>query len=186
MPFDQTVAVVRKALSDIFTEVDAWFDRAEELRRFKPISGGWSIDQILEHITLTNHFLMLVIRRWSEKAVGKAQRGQVVPEGESDLARLDIVGQRGTFNWVHPAHMEPTCLPVSTEVRDRMRRQVTECLDLLTRMGKGEGFLCKIRMSVNDLGKIDLYQWLYFLGQHARRHLQQMQEVEREFGKTTS
>jgi hypothetical protein len=41
-------------------------------------------------------------------------------------------------------------------------------------------------MSVNDLGKIDLYQWLYFLGQHARRHLQQMQEVEREFGKTTS
>jgi hypothetical protein len=37
-------------------------------------------------------------------------------------------------------------------------------------------------MSVNDLGKIDLYQWLYFLAQHARRHVQQMQEVARQAG----
>lgn len=37
-------------------------------------------------------------------------------------------------------------------------------------------------MSVNDLGKIDLYQWLYFLARHARRHVQQMQEVERQAG----
>jgi len=44
-------------------------------------------------------------------------------------------------------------------------------------MGNGEGSLCKVRMSVNELGKIDLYQWLYFLAQHARRHLDQMEGV---------
>jgi hypothetical protein len=36
-------------------------------------------------------------------------------------------------------------------------------------------------MSVNDLGKIDLYQWLCFLAQHARRHLHQLRAVEGEF-----
>jgi len=36
-------------------------------------------------------------------------------------------------------------------------------------------------MTVNALGKIDLYQWLFFLSQHARRHLQQLAAIEAEF-----
>jgi hypothetical protein len=119
---------------------------------------------------------MLVIRRWTEKAVRKAQRGEPIPESQSDLARLEVIGERGSFGWVHPEHMELTV------VRDRMGQQVAECLELLTRLGRGEGSLCKVRMSVNDLGKIDLYQWLYFLAQHARRHVQQMEEVARQAG----
>jgi hypothetical protein len=39
-------------------------------------------------------------------------------------------------------------------------------------------------MSVNNLGKIDLYQWLYFLAQHSRWHLQQMAMNERLFSQT--
>jgi hypothetical protein len=181
MPYQATIAAVRQALTSIFNEVDAWFDRPEALRRFEPGSGRWSVEQILEHVTLTNHFLMLVIRRRAEQAVRKTERGEPIPQGESDLARLDIIGERGSFGWVRPEHMEPTGLPTPAEVRDRMRRQVAECLELLARMGNGEGALCQVRMSVNALGRIDLYQWLYFLAQHARRHLHQMQEVEREF-----
>jgi hypothetical protein len=37
-------------------------------------------------------------------------------------------------------------------------------------------------MSVNDLGQIDLYQWLYFLAQHGRRHVQQLHEVAGQAG----
>src|SRR5262249_19103618 len=156
------------------------------LRQFRPASGGWSIEQILEHITLTNHFLLLVIRRWTGKAVRKSQRGEPITEGESDLAGLDVIGRRGSFNWVRPEHMEPTGGPTSPEVRSTMQQQLVECQELLTRMGNGEGSLCTVRMSVNDLGKIDLYQWLYFLAQHARRHLHQMEEAAREFGKAPS
>jgi hypothetical protein len=36
-------------------------------------------------------------------------------------------------------------------------------------------------MPVNALGRIDLYQWLFFIVQHARRHLQQMASTEAEF-----
>ncbi len=181
MPYRATIAAVRQALTAIFAEVDGWFDCPAAMRRFKPLAGGWSLDQILEHVTLTNYFLMLVIRRWTAKAVRKAQRGAAIPEGESDLARLDILGERGSFAWVRPEHMEPTGAPASAEVRERMRGQVAECLELLAQLRGGEGALCKVRMSVNGLGKIDLYQWLYFLAQHARRHLHQLRAVERAF-----
>lgn len=182
VPYQKTIAKVRQALTDIFADVDRWFDRPEEIRRFRPPSGGWSIDQILEHVTLTNHFLMLVIHRWTEKAIREVQRGVPVPVGESELAILDIIGERGSFAWVRPEHMEPTGVPSSTEVRAQMRQQVADCLDLLRQLESGAGALCKVRMSVNDLGKIDLYQWLYFLAQHARRHLHQMQENEWWYG----
>ena len=55
-----------------------------------------------------------------------------------------------------------------------------ECLKLLNQLRHGESSLCKVRMSINDLDKIDVYQWLYFLAQHARRHVQQMEQVVRQ------
>jgi hypothetical protein len=181
MFYQQTISAVRQALLDIFAEVDAWFDKPEDLRRYQPVSGGWSIQQILEHITLTNHFLMLTLRKWVEIALRRAARGNGIGEGESDLDRLDVIGQRGTFSWIRPAHMEPTGKPSLEEIRATLRTQLAECLDFLEKLGQGEGSLCQIRMTVNDLGKIDLYQWLYFLAQHAQRHLQQMATIEQKY-----
>lgn len=186
MSFLATIAMVRTTLKDVFHQVDAWFDRPAEMRQFKPVSGGWTVDQVLEHITMTNHFLMLTLRKWVEIALRRAQRGEAIKPGESDLKRVDIIGQRGSFAWVRPAHMEPTNRVASDVVRDTMKRQVAECLAMLERISHGEGSLCRIRMTVNDLGKIDLYQWLYFLGQHARRHLQQMIAIETEFAERSA
>lgn len=38
-------------------------------------------------------------------------------------------------------------------------------------------------MTTDGLGKIDLYQWLYFLTQHVQWHMQQMSTIEMEFSK---
>jgi hypothetical protein len=177
MSFEQTVRIIRETLCTVFAEVDSWFDRPEEVR-FRPASGGWSIDHILEHITLTNRFLMLTLRKWVGIARQRAGRGDPVPEGESDLGRLEIIGVRGSFGWVRPEHMEPTGTLSSAEVRDTLRRQLGECLILLERMRGGIGAMCRVTMTVNALGKIDLYQWLCFLAQHARRHLHQLAAIE--------
>ena len=182
MPYQRTTATVRDTLCSVFARVDAWFDRPEELRRFRPASGGWSADQVLEHVTLTNHFLMLTLRKWVGIAEQRARRGDPVPEGESDLDRLEVIGRRGSFGWARPGHMEPTGRPPSAEVRATLGRQLGECLILLERIAGGAGALCRVTMTVNDLGKIDLYQWLYFLAQHARRHLHQLAAIEAEFG----
>jgi hypothetical protein len=181
MPYEETTRVVRNALCAIFAQVDDWFDRAEALRRFRPPSGGWSADQVLEHVTLTNRFLLLTLRKWVGIAQHRARRGDPIPQGESDLGRLVVIGERGSFGWVRPEHMEPTGVPPSAEVRARLREQLGECLILLERIGGGIGALCRVTMTVNALGKIDLYQWLYFLAQHARRHVQQLAAIEAEF-----
>jgi len=174
------------AIKSTFELVDEWFDRSPELRCYKPIGGGWSIDEILEHITLTSHFLMLVVRNSARKAVKRAASGASIPFAESDLDVLEPIGRRGSFSWSRPEHMMPTGVGSSEQVRGNMQEQTRECLEILERLGRGEGALHKVRMSVNESGRLDIYQWLYFLAQHARRHLGQMQEVEAEWKEQTA
>lgn len=69
--------------------------------------------------------------------------------------------------------MVPTGETSTGEVRSLMRRQMQECHEILGRLGRGEGSLHRVRMSVNDSGRLDVYQWLVFLAQHVRRHLAQ-------------
>ena len=84
-PYQQTIAAVRALLIEVFDAVDAWFDEPAEVRAFRPQDGGWSVDEVLEHVTLTNHYLLLVIRKGCDRALRRAARGAPVPEGESDL-----------------------------------------------------------------------------------------------------
>ncbi len=181
MPYQRTILIVRETLSKTFDDTAAWIERPNDLRRFRPTSGRWSIDEVLEHITLTNHFLMLTLIKWTAVACKRAARGDIICDGESDLSRIDIIGQRGSFRWERPEHMEPSGTMSADAIREILDSQCKECLRLLELMNSGEGSLCRIRMSVNDLGKVDLYQWLYFVTQHARRHLQQMETIESEY-----
>lgn len=77
--------------------------------------------------------------------------------------------------------MIPTGTVSSEDVRERVREQRRECLAILEQLGGGEGSLHGVRMSVNQSGKLDIYQWLYFLAQHARRHVEQMEKNEAEW-----
>lgn len=181
MSYVQTISAVREHLTVTFAEVDRWFDEPESLCRFRPAGGSWTIDEVLEHISLTNHFLMLTLRKWVATALKRAKRGAASDGRASDLSRLDTIGRRGSFRWAHPAHMEPSGEASAIEVREILRQQAAECLKLLDAMPRGEGSLCKIRMTVNDLGKVDLYQWLYFIARHAERHVQQMDSIRRAY-----
>jgi hypothetical protein len=91
MTHARTVATVRTSLIEVFAEVDGWFERPVDERVFRPASQGWTIDQVLEHISLTNHFLMLTLRKSVEKAVRRAALGQPIPAGDSDLQRLEAI-----------------------------------------------------------------------------------------------
>src|SRR5262245_14978768 len=63
--------VVRRIRDDLvknFADVDKWFDCDEALLDHVPPRGGWTIRQILEHVSLTNHFLLILIRKGTKKA----------------------------------------------------------------------------------------------------------------------
>jgi len=118
---------------------------------------------------------VIIVRKGYPKAIKRASK-QNVEDAESDLNKIVPIGQRGSFVWIRPEHMEPTAAKSMSEVLEFMRRQQHESLEILEKLRDGEGSLYKVRMSVNDSGRIDLYQWLYFIAQHAKRHIGQMEE----------
>lgn len=180
MPYEKTIEIVQQTLSETMAELDTWFEQPDESRGYQPQDGGWSIQKILEHITLTSHYLLLIIRQGQEKALRRAGRGEQVEAGESDLERLAPIGHPDAFPWIRPEHMEPAGTSL-TEIHERLHTQYQECLTFLAALGHGEGALYTVRMSVQNLGKMDMYQWLYFLALHQKRHIAEMEQVLQEW-----
>lgn len=178
------ITEIRDFLLSTFDSVDGWFEKDAGSREYKPKSGGWTIDQILEHIGLTNHFLLILIEKGKNKAL--ANIGNLNLEAELEhyvfhRDKLTEVGLHQSFDWIRPEHMEPKGEKTLAEVRQQIKDQVLQCLDTLETLKNGEGVLYKTTMSVNDLGKIDVYEYIYFLAQHGKRHISQMEKNLQEF-----
>ena len=139
MPYTTTIQAVRLALVEAVSALDAWFEQAEDIRTYKPADHSWSIDEILEHVTLTSHYLLIIIRKGRAKALRRVAQGEQPAEGESDLTRLAPIGHPDAFPWIRPEHMEPTRSVTLAEVRARLHEQYQECLEILSALDHGEG-----------------------------------------------
>lgn len=184
MTIRATIAEIERSLTDTFASLDPWFDKDARLRAYRPGSGGWTIDEILEHIGLTNHFLLILIEKGTTKALQNASGLDLQAELSSYVFQRDKlleIGRHESFAWVRPEHMEPTGTRPLPEVRLQLKQQVQQCLTSLNKLSNGQGVLYKTTMSVNSLGKINVYEYLYFLAQHGRRHLTQLERNEQEF-----
>jgi hypothetical protein len=186
------IKIVNTNLSNVFRDVDYWFEKPANLRQFRPQNGGWSIDEILEHIYLTNHFLLIIIEKGATKSVKNSDGmnlNNMPVEYDFPIEKLNEIGIHQSFNWMRPEHMEPVeKRPLSPEsvrdvaelhiLRENLKTQLTQCSVVLNKIQNGEGILQTTMMSVNNLGKIDVYSYLYFLAKHAERHVMQMQKNE--------
>ncbi|UOQ70084.1 DinB family protein [Hymenobacter cellulosilyticus] len=184
MTLPALIAEISTSLTGTFARIDTWFDKDARLRAYRPAAGGWTIDEVLEHIGLTNHFLLILIAKGTTKALQKAALTELpttLTHDDFQLDKLTEIGQHQSFAWVRPEHMEPTGSKPLAEVRMQLREQVQQCLGYLEQLKNGEGLLYKTTMSVNSLGKINVYEYLYFLAQHGRRHLTQLDKNELEF-----
>lgn len=178
------IAEIKDFLNATFKNIDLWFDKDDVLRHYRPHNGGWTIAQILEHISLTNHFLLILIDKGTNKALQNTSNLDIEKELNNYIFHRDKlieIGLHKSFDWIRPAHMEPVGQKVSIEIRQQLQEQLHLCLNYLDRLKNGEGVLCKTTMTVNNLGKIDVYEYIYFLGQHAQRHITQMENNEIEF-----
>ncbi|TVX96334.1 DinB family protein [Cohnella terricola] len=177
MTIHQTIKFIGQELSQTLTDYDKWFDLDSELLRFRP-KIGWSIEQI------TNHFLLILIRKGFNKAQELARKvdlNEALSSYQYNLSELDQIAKHKSFEWIRPEHMEPKGDKSLIEVKTILAEQINECKDMLHGIPNGEGTLYKTTMTVNNLGKIDVYQYIYFLCQHARRHIIQMQGVIDEY-----
>jgi hypothetical protein len=168
-----------------FAVMDEWFDKEHPLHCYKPLSGGWCIHEVLEHVMLTNHYLLIIIGKGRDKALRKRDTlTEKICWPEHYIlgvpALLEIANPQA-FAWHRPDHHQPTGQRTLKEVRRALRNQLDDCLYTLETLPNGEGTLHQTMMSVNNLGKLDVYQYIYFLSLHAQRHLQQLKKNEVEF-----
>ena len=175
---------INQILVSAFSQLGDWFDAPSPLRAHRPLAGGWSIDEILEHVALTNHYLLILIEKGATKALKNHHNLDLATElsaQQFDRTKLDQIGQHRSFPWVRPEHMEPKGAIPSAEVATTLREQLRQCQQVLSRLPNGEGVLYRTTMSVNGLGKIDVYEFVYFLAKHAERHVTQIKKVAAEY-----
>ncbi|MDQ2793968.1 MAG: DinB family protein [Bacteroidota bacterium] len=184
MLLTDVIAEINQKLTTAFAQLADWLGAPEPLRRYHPTGGGWTIDEILEHVALTNHFLLILMEKGTVKALKNAHGLDLATElaaRQSARARLDEISEPGAFKWMRPDHMAPQGLKSGAEVAATLRQQLRQCQSVLARLPNGEGVLCRTTMSVNDLGKMDVYDFVYFLAKHAERHLAQIAAVVAEY-----
>ena len=190
MPLEHTLVNLKRELIRTFAVLDEWFDKKQSLRCFKPPSGGWSVSEVLEHVMLTNRFLLILIEKGTIKALKKCELSAgsfTIPE-DYVLANTTLleVADPNAFAWHRPDHQHPSGSHSLYHIRREIRDQLDQCLITLELLPNGEGVLHHTTMSVNNVGKLDVYQYLYFVALHAQRHLRQMEKVEAEFLKCLS
>lgn len=177
------VQFVREALINNFQELDRWFKEDIALLQYKPSQESWSIREVLEHISLTNYFLLLTINKSTRRALDRKLDGLIIMpphDYEEKFRQIEIVSSK-SFGWVNPAHLEPTGNKDLEEIRSVLKQQFAQGMYNLSLLKNGEGRLVNTMMTVNNLGKLDIYQYIYFLTKHIERHQAQMQELREQY-----
>ena len=184
MTIDKIINTVRVDLDGVRSALLQWFDENLNMLHYEPKDGGWSSVKVLEHITLTSHYLLIIIDKASKKAIQRAAFTPIPQDWETyELLPepLKDIGVHRSFPWVRPEHMEPSGKVALAEIRVRMMEQFDRCHRHLLALKHGEGRLCKTTMSVNEIGKLDEYQYISFLVLHAKRHLTQLERNKIEY-----
>ncbi|OMP77820.1 DinB family protein [[Flexibacter] sp. ATCC 35208] len=177
------IQVVREALLTNFRELDKWFDKEADLLHYKPDAGHWNAREVLEHISLTNYFLLLIINKSTRRALDRRHAAGAITlpaDYHEKFDQIDVIGSR-SFGWIRPEHLEPSGLQGMHEIRTLLKQQFAQGMYNLSLLKNGEGMLVLTNMSVNHLGKLDIYQYIYFLTKHIERHIRQMERLKREY-----
>lgn len=189
MQLELYIQEIKIHLIETHNQILKWFNESDDIRDYRPIDNGWTISEILEHIGLTSHFLLILIDKGSDKAIrnikGESIKELLISE-EFNLERIERIGMHKSFDWIRPKHMEPTGQKSDLDLKNQLISQLNRCLSQLELLKSGEGLRYKTTMTVDGLGKINVYEYIYFLSQHAKRHIQQMQENKLEMKSRTA
>ena len=180
MTIENILATIRNELIRSISALDEWFDKDEPILDHRPTGSEWNVRELLEHVMLTNRFLLILIDKGSSKALRQQHDGNfdnLLEDYCLENGAMLEIGIHKSFDWHRPEHMTPTGQLPLRDVRDEIRDQLNRCLIHLELLENGEGLLFKTTMNVNGLGKLDVYQFIYFLALHVRRHLQQLEGI---------
>ena len=147
----------------------------DELFTERPAPGRWSVSHIFEHLYRVERGTAAMLA----KRIGKAREAGHPAESETGslLGTLDGLGvsDRRGRPLVAPEMVDPT----ETPDRETAERRLGESrAALLAAIESGDGLaLGELRHTHPRLGELTLYQWILAVGEHERRHTEQVAET---------
>lgn len=153
--------------------IEATKGLSEAQWKFKPAPDRWSVAEVLEHITVTEGFLLESTQKAMQAPAGKPDRDY---ESTDKLVLTSISSREQRFK--APAPVQPAARWPPQETLDRFQKVREQAIEFMkTTQG--------MRDHVTDSPlkqPLDAYQWLLFISGHCDRHTKQILEVKADPG----
>jgi len=174
-------ALTYRDLSDIFAVKERSLAGLEQSTRdlsiaqlgFKPMGGGWSMANTLEHLALVEGPLVRLITTLTDKAA--AATGPNPPLHSFEVSLEPYLERSRVEKYVTRDKFEPTGIVQAVDSLNVLREIQTELLSLRPRLQSVDPTL--VRFPHWIFGPLDLAQWLAFVGVHEERHLGQIHAI---------
>lgn len=167
----RAVSYLRETKAQVLHEVSAW---SAEQWRFKPSPSSWCACECIGHITLAEEGLLRRVQAMIHEP--EAPADVLAQAAGRDELIVRMIRSRKRKVQAPAAHsLLDASTPEASVILGRFDRARDLSIEYL------ETTTDPIRTRVHPhfiLGPFDGYQWMLFLGAHAKRHLQQIQEVK--------
>lgn len=144
---------------------------SEARMKFKPAPDRWSIEEIVEHITLAEGFLLANTQDKIMKAPAGAADRDIV---KIDAMVLEMVPDR-SHKAQAPGPMVPTGSWTGAEAIDHFLSLRDNTIKFLETT---QGLRDHVVTSPPLNQPMDAYEWILFIGAHSERHTKQILEVK--------
>ena len=172
------IAAVRDSLNADRATLRAAVDRVPPtLRTQKPAADRWSVAEVLEHLSIVEGRVVMMLGAMIPSA-------PAIAEAVGGATSIDRAAMRNRSNRISaPDPIQPTGTLSADEAWAALEQSRTGLLLLL---GTAEGRdLTQISRQHPVLGPLDGYQWLASVGGHEERHALQIVEIANELASRT-
>lgn len=166
-----------------FGELDAALREARGRPEAREHAQAWCVQEIGEHVALTNLYLLRLAHTCAAKCRARAAQARTAPR-PATVAAADLErSSTAEFRWDAPAHMRPAgAVPLAESIAtlEAQRDETLRLWDELCAGAEPAGRLHDVAMSVlGPEARIALPELLLFLALHAQRHAHQVRRALR-------
>jgi len=148
-------------------------------REERPASDGWSVAEVLQHLSVIESRVVPMIagKIAAAKDAGLGPEIETSPVLDSiDRARITDRSRRVTA----PDMVQPRSAGDAASIWSNLQQSRASLREAIL---AGDGLaLTEVTQQHPVLGLINLYQWVIFVGSHEARHTAQVREIASEFG----
>lgn len=174
--------MIYHSVAEIFASIDETRKRLSEQvtglnssqENFRAAAGGWSIAEIVEHLTILEERLLRLMTMMVKKA--ESEGGPRAADDSFAPVSLERIAERSSREKYNaPEAVQPGGnIPIS-DLLERMKQSRAELSALRPRLEAAD--LSAAHYPHPAFGALNLYEWLLMIGLHEARHLRQIEAL---------